>query len=547
MADIVGGTVVWNLDVNNKPLIDGLDDANKRINDAANKVNDSGKEITKTFKSVGKDIKSIGKELSVGITAPIVAAGAVAVSFTKIGGQYSSVLDAFKSMTQGMGVDAVAFQKAVADATGGQLDNLTILQGATRGLSLIGKEAFNDFGTDFVKMAEMSKKAARATGQDVDYMFNSLVLGVSRESKLILDNLGISIDIAKAKDDYALSLGKTTAELTQSEEKHAVLNATMAQLQTTYGAVAISAGGFSGAAQQLTTFLTNARIEIGQNLEPSLSVLTKQLTEIGKDILPSVISAIKAVVDGFTSLDPNIQKGILGFIAFIAVLGPFLVIVGSMISTLGTVIKLITGIPALVGAVGKAFMALGPVFTFISANPIVLVIAAIIAVIALLAYIVVKNWDTIKAAFKAGFDFISGVVTGIVTFLGNMGSKIIKAIVKPFKDAKEAIAKIANDIKEAANNINPFVRHSPSLVDNVKKGIGIIQDEYSSLRDIKLPSIMSTLPSLSEPNYATVQSQSTTQAGSAGVTVNMPGAIIQSKQDVESLGREFGFRSTLMV
>jgi phage-related protein len=270
------------------------------------------------------------------------------------------------------------------------------------------------------------------------------------------------------------------------------------------------------------------------------------LTEIGKDILPSVISAIKAVVDGFTSLDPNTQKGILGFIAFIAVLGPFLVIVGSMISTLGTVIKLITGIPALVGAVGKAFMALGPVFTFISANPIVLVIAAIIAVIALLAYIVVKNWDTIKAAFKAGFDFISGVVTGIVTFLGNMGSKIIKAIVKPFKDAKEAIAKIANDIKEAANNINPFVRHSPSLVDNVKKGIGIIQNEYASLRDVKLPGIMASLPTLSEPAYASAGMGSVGGSGfKQDVNINIDR--IQNQSDIDALGREFGFRQSLLV
>ena len=63
-----------------------------------------------------------------------------------------------------------------------------------------------------------------------------------------------------------------------------MLNSALGQLESTYGEVAVSAGGFGGAWQQLTTQLTNTRIEIGQALEPTIAGLVKSLTPIIQDI-----------------------------------------------------------------------------------------------------------------------------------------------------------------------------------------------------------------------------------------------------------------------
>lgn len=77
--------------------------------------------------------------------------------------------------------------------------------------------------------------------------------------------------------------------------------------------------------------------------------------------------------------------------------------------------------------------------------------------------------------------FLRGAWEGILGFFGNIGSKIKDALVKPFTDAKEKIEEIGRKIKEAAEQINPFHRESPSLVDNVKKGLQIIRNEYDNL------------------------------------------------------------------
>jgi phage-related protein len=272
----------------------------------------------KGIQNVQKDVKGMSssvtsamesaKKGSYAFAGALTAIGVASVNFGLIGGKYSSVRDAFGSMTKDMEVDVDSFQRKVADASGNQIDNFKILSNATKALSLIGKDAFGNFGDDFEKMAMLSKKAARATGQDVDYMFDSLVTGIARESKLILDNLGITIDIEDAKAKYAESLGKSSDQLTISEEKTAVLNETMRHLENTYGAVAISSGGFSGEWQKLTTTLQNARIEIGQALEPAL-------TSIAKAIQPLITSALPLLVDFINNLSetlPILAGAILG-------------------------------------------------------------------------------------------------------------------------------------------------------------------------------------------------------------------------------------------
>lgn len=353
------------------------------------------------LRSLSGDFLIAGAGMTAALTAPIIAAKVAAVSFAEIGGRYSSIADSFGSMTEGMGLDARQFTANVAAATGGQIDNLKILQSATRGLALIGKDAFNNFGDDFVKMAELSKKAARATGQDVDFMFESLVLGIARESKLILDNLGISLDITKAKDDYAASLGKTSEQLTQSEAKHAVLNGALTQLEGIYGNVAVSAGGFSGAMQQLQTFITNARIEIGRELEPVLADLTKELVRLGQDVLPVLIGTLRDAMAWFAALSPEVQKNIILSIGFAAALGPVTVAIGGLLGWFGSMIAIFRSLSSgflFLLSFGKLLIpvatSLGTAIASLSA-PVLILIAAFAGLVAV-GILIWQNWEFLQ-------------------------------------------------------------------------------------------------------------------------------------------------------
>lgn len=588
-------------------------------------------DFKKGLQSVQSDVSTFGSKTTEALkgmrNATLIASAAitgVAVASLKLGetaGKYESIRDAFGSMTKEMGVNIDEFEQRVANATGGQLDNLTILQGATRGLSLIGKDAFNNFGSDFEKMAELSKKAARATGQDVNFMFDSLVLGISRESKMILDNLGVSVDITKAKEDYAKTLHKTSEELTQSEAKHAVLTSTLAQLESTYGAVAVSSGGFSGNWAKVTTELTNFKLELGQAILPLLNQLSKEVLPIVREYLPTFVSAVSKLITAFSELDPKWQKVIMAGLALTPIIAAILTVITPLVSLIITLAPAIAGLIAAIAGIGAP----------------ALIIIAIIGALVAAGVLLYKNWDTIKAKAIEIFDaikqkiedFYNNSVKPILDAIGqaftwlyeyaikpaidNIMSKIqfwidiftwlwlnilepllliIKAsfllvfyeisqvietvtnkikevittvltaiwefvkpwlevllqnivwvfneiqkvtqtvwgwvqeyiinnlvkaynkvaevaggiyntlksnfdyvlnrvretwgnikdaIVRPFEDAKRKVEEIANKIREVAEKINPYHRESPSLVDNVRKGVDAIKDAYGEL------------------------------------------------------------------
>lgn len=416
MANYAGGSVVWDLDVKTEKLKLGLSEASRQVADTA-------RETGKTVQKMGDNFTDIGKKLSIGLTAPIAGITGIGMSLVTVAGRYNSVADSFRSMTRDMGIDAKEFERSVSRATGGQIDNLTILQSATRGLALIGKDAFNNFGEDFVKMAELSKKAARSTGQDVDFMFESLILGIARESKMILDNLGVNVDIIAAKDEYAKSLGKTRDELTQSEEKHAVLNKAMLQLEDTYGNVAVSAGGFGGAWQELTTLLTNTRIEIGQKLEPAFAELTKTLAIDLREIIPIITEVVTKLANAFAGLSPETRKAIIAVSALFALIGPLFLLVGSSLS-------------AISGVIAAVF------------NPIFLAIAAIAGSVAGVIYLIgrlkgeVEKFSVLFSAFKV--DVLSKVKKSVEDITVS-----IERLAEVFSIHFENIKKRANGLAEA--------------------------------------------------------------------------------------------------
>ena len=164
-----------------------------------------------------------------------------------------------------------------------------------------------------------------------------------------------------------------------------------------------------------------------------------------------------------------------------------------------------------------------------------------------------KTWQSIKdkmmGPVQAAADgvtnrlsrFVSwlrGIWNGIVSFFRNIASRIVSAISKPFDDAKKKVERIAEKIRKLADKINPFHRDSPSLVDNVRKGLGIIKKEFASLGNVSI-----TSPSFDTPVANMILSDDF--EGSTGGTqhITIESVIVRDEQDIQALGREFAFRA----
>jgi hypothetical protein len=85
------------------------------------------------------------------------------------------------------------------------------------------------------------------------------------------------------------------------------------------------------------------------------------------------------------------------------------------------------------------------------------------------------------------------------------------------------------------DKLNPFHRESPSLVDNITKGVSVIRNQLDKLGDISIPK----LPGAGDQGVST-----TAQGLQQTVEINIDR--VNDMQDVGALGREFAFRTALV-
>lgn len=76
----------------------------------------------------------------------------------------------------------------------------------------------------FQKATQVAKSAAGVLGIDVRFAMESVTVGLARQSKLWLDNLGIVLDTEGAYKRYAASIGTTAAQLDDAQKKQAFFN-----------------------------------------------------------------------------------------------------------------------------------------------------------------------------------------------------------------------------------------------------------------------------------------------------------------------------------
>ncbi|AZD84748.1 Phage tail length tape-measure protein [Pseudomonas chlororaphis subsp. aureofaciens] len=236
---------------------------------------------------------------------------------------------------------------------------------------------------------------------------------------------------------------------------------------------------------------TNAMAEVGAVMAPELKELIQSLGELANRIgawvkkNPELARQIAKTVAGIAVLTA-VMGGLS--IGLASILGPFAMIRYAMvlfgIKGSGALSLITGGVRTLAKALG------GPLITALrtvsiamwglARNPIVLVVAAVVAALALGAYLIYKNWDKVKAYFanawaeiKAGFN---GGVGGILTVLANFSP--IGLIYQAFSKVMSYLGiDLPNRFTEFGNMI------VNGLVNGLTAGMGQIKGAITSIGD----------------------------------------------------------------
>lgn len=254
---------------------------------------------------------------------------------------------------------------------------------------------------------------------------------------------------------------------------------------------------------------TNAMAELGAAVAPELKDLINTLGEIANSVgtwarenpklaggLVKVVAAIAALAFVFGGLA----------LAMASMLGPFAVLRygmtmfglqgGGITSMLGRLMPTLTGLARNVfpmfaqgvrmlamtmgGALVTALRTVGIALWGLAANPIVLIIAAVVAALAAGAYLIYKNWDAVKNYFtnawteiKADFD---GGIGGIITTLVNFSP--LGLVYQAFAGV---LSYLGVELPSRFTEFGSMIVNG--LVNGLTAGLGAVKDAISSIGD----------------------------------------------------------------
>lgn len=177
-------------------------------------------------------------------------------------------------------------------------------------------------------------------------------------------------------------------------------------------------------------------------MKNTITELCVKLGDILLPIIQSVINAISRFANWLTNLNPAVQKVIVAVLAIVSALGPFLIILAKLITSFGTIMTIVPKIVTVIKTVKTAFAAFNATLL---ANPIVLIVAAIAALVA--GFVLLWNkcegfrnfwinlWENVKNVCKKVIDGIVGFFNGIINFIKNNWQSLLLFLVNPFAGA----------------------------------------------------------------------------------------------------------------
>jgi len=204
-----------------------------------------------------------------------------------LGAQVETLQNSFNAL-KGDTEDSVLSLASLSAAVDGTVSNVDLLTAANQAMAL--GLPIDDLNNLFAAARKVGAAMGRTTLQSVQ----DLTTGIGRQSKLILDNLGIIVNTEQAYEDYAKALGKSSSELTDNESKTAFANAAISQLNKKAAILGDNISNVTTMQEKMTSSIKNLKTEIGTYLIPIVTDLTDVFI---KDMIPQ----IKEIIELFQS------------------------------------------------------------------------------------------------------------------------------------------------------------------------------------------------------------------------------------------------------
>lgn len=180
-----------------------------------------------------------------------------------------------------------------------------------------------------------------------------------------------------------------------------------------------------GAGMEMYDTMTNNLQGSVTELMSALESLMISMGDLLVPLIKEVVSMIQGWVEHLNSLDETQKQQIIQVALVVASIGPLITIIGKLFTTISTVVKFVQ---------------------LLSANPVLVLVAAIAAAIGALVGTIITNWDKTKSVTE-------NIWNGIKIFFTNLMNGLLNFVEKLFPGFKEAGANLFRGLWEGLKSV----------------------------------------------------------------------------------------------
>jgi hypothetical protein len=227
--------------------------------------------VEKQANVIESGFSGIGKAMGLAATAMVVQrVAAFGMEAAKLATQNAAVETSFRDLAAGVGQSSDEILDSLRATSDGTISDYDLMLSANRAMML----GVADTAEEMSSLLDIARRRGQAMGLTTQQAFNDIVTGLGRGSALILDNLGIVIDLEEAYESYAAQMGKTANQLTDVEKKQAMVNRVMRETMNT--GAEIVASPF----ERMDTALSNLKVSMGELFSPAVTAAAEALVQV---------------------------------------------------------------------------------------------------------------------------------------------------------------------------------------------------------------------------------------------------------------------------
>jgi hypothetical protein len=420
---------------------------------------------------VGHTLSNVGNALTIGLTLPILAMGAASISAAS---DFEETRNKAVVVFGEMANSVVSNSNKAATALG--LSKTQYLDYA----SSLGA-AFTAGGLGIKESTELAEGAVKhfadlasfhnARVEDVATAWQSAIRGQYEPIQRYFPF--ITNEYLKTYGTANGLLDANTQNLT-ANQRAILLNAIALdeKLNPAIDDFAETSGGLANQTRIMKAQWQDALILLGQNLLP---------------VALKVVSALNKMLESFNNLSPAQQKVMLGFLGFLAALGPLLSGLGTLItavSTLGGLFK----VGGTLASASSVFASLGSTVSTVAVPAVAALGAALLPILAVIASLILAAgifavvWKTdflfVRSAAETTAKIIQSLWSALTAFLRGDTEEALEFLLEAFDTFGEHINKVFEkifNIKDAWGKFLNFMR------DMLGRLVTYIRDTFSRI------------------------------------------------------------------